>query len=214
MRSRLGTLFAFVVLLCATMSGAATPQAAAAPTGGQPTREQVLQLMSAMGIQESINESLHQAQIRVKDAARESFMKQNPQATDAATQKKLDEVFESTPFFKFEDVAAVLIPIYQKNLSAADVQAGIDFYNSAAGKHLIAKVPEIMRQANEQGGKMVQEKMDAYGEAIEKKLQTLQTEVRAHQPQAAASGEKASAPEGKSPQTKPSEMKPSQKKSK
>jgi hypothetical protein len=175
MKRRLGTLLSSVVLLCVAMSGAATAQAA--QSHEQPSREQVLKLMSAMGIQQSVDESLQQARIRVKDAARESFLKDNP-TTDEATLKKLDDVFDSTPFFKFEDIVDVVIPVYQRNLSASDVQAGIEFYNSPAGKRLLEKVPEILRQSNEEGGKLVQTKMEAYGEALARKLTEFQAQLR------------------------------------
>ena len=66
--------------------------------------------------------------------------KKNPDA-DAATLKKLDDVFDSTPLFGFEAISETLVAAYQKNLSAADVQAGIDFYTSEAGKRLLEKVP-------------------------------------------------------------------------
>jgi uncharacterized protein len=183
MKRRLTTLCVFAVLLSVSTIGAATAQAAsgdqptAAGSAGAPSREQVLKLMSAMGIQQSVDQSLHQAQIQVKDAARESFLKQNPQSSDAATVKKLDEIFDSIPFFKFEDLAEVVIPIYQKNLTAADVQAGIDFYTSAAGKRLLEKVPIILHEANETGGKLVQEKMEAYANEIERKLTEFQAKL-------------------------------------
>ncbi len=100
-----------------------------------------------------------------KSAARDSFQKKNPDA-DAATLKKLDEVFDSTPLFSFEAISESLIPAYQKNLSAADVQAGIDFYSSEAGKRLLEKLPAIMREANESGGQLVQQKLAAYSEEL------------------------------------------------
>ena len=87
-----------------------------------------------------------------------SFEKKNPDA-DAATLKKLDEIFDSTPLFSFDDIPEAVIPAYQKNLSAADVQAGIDFYTSDAGKRLLEKLPVIMREANESGGQLVQQKL-------------------------------------------------------
>ena len=76
--------------------------------------------------------SLKSAQNKIKNAARASFQKKYPEA-DAATLKKLDEVFDSTPLFGFDTISEPLVAAYQKNLSAADVQAGIDFYSSDAG---------------------------------------------------------------------------------
>jgi hypothetical protein len=187
------------IVLCAVMSGAAMAQAPKASGSTPPSREQVLKLMSAMGVQQSVDESLHQAQSKLKDAARESFLKQYPNA-DAATLKKLDAVVDDTPFFKFEDIAEVVIPVYQRNLSADDVQAGIDFYSSEHGKRLLEKVPVILREANEEGGKVVQSKMEAYGDTLERNLEAFRAQVQKTPPPASqpAAGGAGKAKEGKS----------------
>jgi hypothetical protein len=175
---RLGVL----VLLFTTMCGVGLAQAIALdPT--PPSRAQVLKLIAAMGVQDSVNGSLKATQNRIKLAARTSFLKKNPDA-DAATLKKLDDVFDSTPLFDFEGISETLVPVYQKNLSAADVQAGIDFYSSESGKRLLEKVPVIIRESNESGGKLVQEKLKAYSEAIESKLTAFQSEVDKQKPAA------------------------------
>ncbi len=146
-----------------------------------PSRAQVLQLMRAMGVQQSVDESLRSTQAKIKAAARAAFEKKDPNA-DAATLKKLGEVFDSTPLFTFEDISEAIIPVYQKNLSAGDVQAGIDFYNSEAGKRLLEKVPVILREANEQGGQLVQTKLQAYSEELERKLGAFESEVNSQKP--------------------------------
>ena len=146
-----------------------------------PSRAQVLKLMSAMGAQQSVDESLRTTQEKMKAAARAAFEKKDPGA-DAATLKKLDEVFDSTQLFTFEDIAEAIIPVYQKNLSAGDVQAGIDFYSSEAGKRLLDKLPVIIREANEQGGQLVQEKLKAYSEELERKLAAFESEVSPQKP--------------------------------
>ncbi len=179
--------FGALILLCTMAHGAATAQTAAVGSNQQPSREQVLKLMTAMGIEQSIDDSLRQAQLRLNDSARESFLKQNP-GLDEAGKKKLDEVFTSTPFFKFEDIAETIIPVYQKNLRAADVQAGIDFYSSEPGKRLLEKVPEIMREANDQGGQLVQKKMDAYTDELQRKMEALQSQSHPSQPAPPQSG--------------------------
>ncbi len=170
MLRRMGVL----VLLMAAMCGVGLGQQVALDST-PPSRAQVLKLMSAMGVQQSIDSSLQKTQEKLKLAARSSFVKKNPEA-DAATLKKLDEVFDSTPVFSFEAVSEALIPAYEKNLSASDVQAGIDFYSSDAGKRMLEKMPAIIHEANESGGKLVQQKLAAYSEELERKLQSFQTE--------------------------------------
>lgn len=172
--------FAVLALLFTTMGGVGLAQGVALDAT-PPSRAQVLKLMSAMGIRENVNNSLKSTQSKIKLAARASFLKKNPDA-DAATLKKLDDVFDSTPLFDFEGISETLIPVYQKNLNAADVQAGIDFYSSESGKRLLEKVPVIIRESNESGGQLVQQKLKAYSEELERKLAAFQSEVDQQKP--------------------------------
>ena len=68
------------------------------------------------------------------------------------------------------------------------MQAGIDFYSSDAGKRLLEKLPTVLREANESGGQLVQQKLAAYSEELQRKLETFEAEM--HRPK---SGDKASA---------------------
>jgi len=172
--------FAVFVLFFTSICGVALAQSAALDTT-PPSRAQILQLLSAMGVQKNIDASLQNTQKNMKLAARTSFQKKNPDA-DAVTLKKLDEVFDSTPLFNFEVITDVLVPVYQKNLSAADVQAGIDFYTSGAGKRLLEKIPVINRESSESGGKLVQQKLNAYSEELDRKLEAFQAEANRQKP--------------------------------
>jgi hypothetical protein len=174
----------FAVLTCTVMGGAAAAQVAALDST-PPSRAQVLQLMSAMGVQQSVDASLRAAEDKLKASARASFEKKNPGA-DAAALKKLDAVFDSTPLFSFDDIAEAIIPVYQKNLSAGDVQAGIDFYSSEPGKRLLEKVSVIIRERKESGGPLVQQKLKAYSEELERKLEAFQSQQSPQAPQSNA----------------------------
>jgi hypothetical protein len=178
---RLGVLVLLFTMMCGV--GLAQAQAVALDST-PPSRAQVLKLMSAMGVQENVDASLKGTQNKIKTSARNAFQKKNPNA-DAETLKKLDAVFDSTPLFSFEAISETLIPVYQKNLSASDVQAGIDFYDSEAGKRLLEKVPVIIRESNESGGKLVQQKLQAYSAELERKLEAFQAEVDKQRPPAA-----------------------------
>ncbi len=46
-----------------------------------------------------------------------------------------------------EGLVKLLIPVYQKNLSQEDVDAITAFYNTPAGKNLIAAQPKIMQES-------------------------------------------------------------------
>jgi hypothetical protein len=173
-------------LLLATMCGMALAQGAALDST-PPSRAQILKLMSVTGIQQNVDASLKNTQSKIRVAARASFQKKYPEAGDA-TLKKLEEVFNSTTLFGFEALSEPLIAAYQRNLSAADVQAGIDFYSSEAGQRLLEKVPVIIREASENGGKVVQQKLAAYSEELERKLAAFQAEMDQHPPSAEQPG--------------------------
>jgi len=148
-----------------------------------PSRAQVLALMSAMGVQHNVNYGLNEAQRKIKAAAHASFIKKDPDA-DAATLKKLDGVFDTTPLFSFDEISEPLISVYQKHMTASDVQAGIDFYTSDAGKRMLEQMPTINRESNESGGQLVQTKLKAYSEEIERKLEAFEAEVVSQKPPA------------------------------
>lgn len=175
--------FGLLMLLVAAMCVAGLGQEVALDST-PPSRAQVLKLLASMGIQQNFDTALRNTQNRLKVAARTAFEKKNPDA-DAATLKKLDAVFDSTPMFSFEDISESVIPAYQNNLSAADVQAGIDFYTSEAGKRLLGKLSAIQREANESGGKLVQRKLAAYSEQLTHKLEAFEAELDTQKPSAA-----------------------------
>ncbi len=196
MLRRLATLvLTFVV--CSGALAAQTLQMDPTP----PSRAQVLSLLTAMGIRETVENSLKNAQQRIKASAQAAYLKRNPKA-DAATLKKLDNVFDGTPIFGFDDISETLVSVYQKNLDAADVQAGIDFYTSPAGQRLIHKVNAIIREANEASQALVQEKLQTYADTLTRKLQAFDQETRPQpstgDPSAPAGGDKAAKPAPKS----------------
>lgn len=166
---RVGWLVLLTAALWATGVGQSIPES------NQPTESQVMQLMTAMGVQHDIDSSLQSTQNTMKLAARNSYLSKHPNA-DAETLKKLNEVFDSTPLFNFEGLSESLIPAYQHNLSADDVQAGIDFYTSDAGKRMLQKLPTIIKQANENGGQLVQHKLETYAEELQHKLEAFEAD--------------------------------------
>jgi hypothetical protein len=174
--------FVVFCLLAAALGSAAQAQVTLDPS--PPSRAQVLQLMAAMGVQQRVDASLKNAQQKVREAARKAFQKNYPDAPPALL-KKIDAVFDSTPVFNFDEISEPLIAAYEKNLSAVDVQAGIDFYTSEAGRHLLDKLPAIQRETNSSGGALISQKLAAYTEEIERKLAEVREEAEQQKPRPA-----------------------------
>jgi hypothetical protein len=172
-----------LVLLVTCLCGVGLAQGIALdPT--PPSRAQVLSLLTSMGIRQGVENSLKAAQGRVKASAHAAYKKNHPDA-DEGSLKKLDAVFDTTPLFGFEEISETIVGVYQKNLSAADVQAGIDFYSSDAGRRLVEKIPVIVREANESSKERVQQKLAAYSDEIMRKLEAFQQEMDKQKPASA-----------------------------
>jgi hypothetical protein len=184
---------ACLFLLAAVLGAAAQAQLAFDPA--PPSRAQVLQLMIAMGVKQRVEASLKAAQAKVKDNARVAFLKSYPDAAPEAL-KKLDAVFDATPLFSFDDISDPMVAVYQQNLSAVDVQACIDFYNTDAGKHLLEKTPVIQRETSTGAGALVQQKLGDYSQDIERRLAELREQMGPPRPVAT-----------KAPAAKPEEKK-------
>jgi hypothetical protein len=98
------------------------------------------------------------------------------------TIQKLDASFDGAPAITFEDVAKPAIDLIQNKLSAREVQAGIDFYSSEAGKHLSAQMPAILLQARPSSEKMLSQKLKQYTEELNRRLKDFQGQYRQPEP--------------------------------
>ena len=172
---------AALVVLFTSMCAVGVAQQGIALDPMPPSRAQVLALLTAMGIRQNVENSLKTAQNRVKASAHAAYKKSHPDA-DEASLKKLDAVFDTTPLFGFEEISETVVAVYQKNLSAADVQAGIDFYTSESGKRLVEKLPVIVHDANESSKERVQQKLEVYSAEITRKLEAFQQEMEQQKP--------------------------------
>ena len=141
-----------------------------------PSRAQVLKLMSAMGVQQSVDSSLQSAQNQLKLAARNAFLKKNPEA-DAATLKKLDEVFDSTQLFSFEDSfrgADSGVPEESERRGRA---GGNRFLLLRGWKTAAGKVAGDHSRGQRERRTTGAEKLEAYSEELERKLKAFQAEL-------------------------------------
>jgi hypothetical protein len=164
-----------LVLGIASVSSALLAQSAAVP-GPPPTREQVLKLISVMGLQTKVDAVLKVKQGKVMAGAHGCFVDMNPHASQE-TLEKLDAALAATPQVTFEDVADGLVSSAQRHLSAADVEAAIVFYSSEAGTRLRLQLPVILREANAGNAHVMMQKLRAYSDALNRTLVDFQNEM-------------------------------------
>lgn len=69
----------------------------------------------------------------------------------------------------WDSLVSMLIPVYQRYLSKDDIKAMTQFYESKAGRHLIAAQPTILQESMSIGQKMGEEVMSRIVERLKEK---------------------------------------------
>jgi len=94
--------------------------------------------------------------------------------------KRIDEVSD-TIFAEFspDELIDAVVPIYQKHLSKADLEAILAFYSSPAGQKVMKEMPAIMSESIEAGGEIGRKKMESVNRKIEEQIDAIVREREA-----------------------------------
>lgn len=136
--------FLMCVILCLSFaaSGFAQQPAANAPA----TRQEVEKLFQVMHVREMVQKQMQALLVPMHRMIHQEFLKNKgkcklPADFEAIMEKRMDKMFTDMPW---DQMIQAMIPVYQKNLSGRDVEAGIAFYGSPAGHEFLQKLPAIM----------------------------------------------------------------------
>jgi len=139
----------------------AAAQVAPAATNDTPaTKEQIEKLFEVMHIREQSHLMMDSMQKQMLAMSTQSIKVRYPQIT-AAELARANRISEET--FKDLPLDAMLddmIPIYQKHLTPADVDAMIAFYSSPTGQKLMQQMPQITQEAMQVSYKRMQKQID------------------------------------------------------
>jgi len=149
----------------------AAPAASAAtvPLDQQPTKEQLAKMFELMRVKEqlaSVTKMMPALMQQQMQAQFKQMQKDNPELTAAtdeqqqAMAKVMSRFMERVMnLYTSDEMIADMSGLYQKHLSASDVDGIIEFYGSPAGKHMLDMVPVIMSEFMPTVMQRVQERM-------------------------------------------------------
>ena len=135
----------------------ATPATTAAE---KPTQEQVLKLLQLLRVRESLQITLDAMKEQVRATAEQSLRESVPQPS-AEQLRQLNAIVDGV--FKelvLDDLLQDVVPVYQKHLTRADVEAVIAFYSSPAGKKIMREQPAMIRESMQATRAGQQKKME------------------------------------------------------
>ncbi|HEX2330845.1 MAG TPA: DUF2059 domain-containing protein [Candidatus Angelobacter sp.] len=161
---------ALFLLLFVGWSFAQKPATAGSPThktpakqvsAEAPTEQQVLKLLELLQVEDGVKATIDAMKEQVKMGAEQNFRDRIPNATPEQLKHVNTIVDESFTELKLDDLMKNLVPIYQKHLTRADVQAVITFYTSPVGQKLRREQPAMMRETMEANAATQRVKLEA-----------------------------------------------------
>jgi len=146
--------------LLLTLSLCLPAAAQVAATADTPaTKERIRQLFDVMDISKQTRLTMASIQKQTQAATTEALKTRYPQITPAQLERVRRISEESMKNFPVDGMLDDMIPIYQKHLTQADVDAMIAFYSSPTGKKLMQEMPQIMQEALQASNTRIQKQM-------------------------------------------------------
>jgi len=135
-----------------------------------PSRDQVMTLMDLL----QVRRNMQQMMSGMKEAMKAGALQGLKREVRDPSQKQIDRInvvveaaFED---MKLEDFIDVMIPVYQRHLSKADVEEMIRFYNSPTGQKLLREQPQMMQESMQAAQKVQEAKMGSVMDNVERRI--------------------------------------------
>jgi uncharacterized protein len=151
--------------LCLCLPGVA--QVTSTTTDTPASKEQIEKLFEVMDIRQQTVAMMGSMQQQMQTITAQTIQTRYPQIT-RAEMVRLNQISEQTlEKFPVDAMLSDMIPIYQKHLNQADVDAMIVFYSSPTGKKLMQQLPQITQEAIQVSYQRMQTQVDAAMEQVE-----------------------------------------------
>lgn len=150
-------------------------QPAAAPLPGitsaeqQPSRAEVVRMMDAMRIRSQLESMTKTMNLQMKQQIHETLRSQ-PNMTPEQISKFENTYATGAGVYPISEMMDDMIPVYQRHMNKADIDAIIAFYASPAGQHLLTEGPGIMKDSMGVLMPKVQARMQTYVEKMKKDI--------------------------------------------
>lgn len=162
------------MLLMAVLLLATGGWAQAQATTDRASHEDVLKLMELMRCREMTKTVTDSMMSQMLPAMHQRMKQTQPNISDAELadfDKIIGDFMQQMPF---DEMFKAMIPAYEKNLTAAEVKAMIDFYSSPTGQSVLAKMPAISADAMKEMQPILMKSMDNMDSYMQTKIKELQ----------------------------------------
>jgi hypothetical protein len=154
-----------LVLILATASATLGQQAAGDPSASS---DDIRKLFDVMHIRDQMKLVMDQVLKQMKSMNHEQIKKRNPEVTDEEIAKQdamSDQLLKNIPI---DGMLDDMVPVYQKHLTKADVDAMVGFYSSSTGQKILAEMPRMTAEGMQAMQPRMRKMMDDVSDKMEK----------------------------------------------
>lgn len=161
-------IFQSTIAAAVLLSAAALAQQL--PDANAATREQILKMFEVMHIRQQMRPMMEGMFKQQSALVRETMKQRYPHMSDQQMARTNDLVVESMKDFPIDEMLDDMIPVYQRHLTQADVQAMITFYSSATGQKLMQEMPAMTSEGMQAAYPRMQKHMEKVMQRVEEHM--------------------------------------------
>jgi hypothetical protein len=143
-----------------------------------PSKDEVQRFLDLMQVRarmvQMVDGMREQGKRGAEAALRAKIHNPTPDQLEKAT-KIGDAIFQDLPI---DEMVDAVVPIYQRHLTKADLDAVIGFYSSPTGQKLLKESPAMMSEAMKAGGDIMLKRMPELNQRIETQIAAMVKEER------------------------------------
>jgi len=161
----------YVLAIIAFLSTITFAQQPAVPD--QPSRDEMMKMFEVLRVRQQTENVMTTVVAQMKQQLEGDIQKRYPNLTPEAQAKLEASISDAVKLYPVSEMLDDLMPVYQKYLTKADVEAIIGFYSSPAGQHFLDKMPTMTQEAMKTMMAKLQVRSAEYSEKIQKQADEL-----------------------------------------
>jgi hypothetical protein len=142
-----------------------------------PTREEVLKLFDIMQITKTMDAAIGAAKQQTREMAEQMASERIPEATTEQKEQikeMLDDVMaKALGPSAIKEMMDATIPVYQRHMKKADLEAMVAFYSSPAGQRILREQPAMVRESMEVASGIQQKMARAMYQRIDQRIEQI-----------------------------------------
>lgn len=158
----------FAILLCLISSRSPGQAGGAVGAEAPASADDIRKMFEVMHIRDQMKLIMEQITQQMRSTEHDQIRKSRPNISDeefAKLDAMSDEILKD---FSTEGMLEDMIPVYQKHLSKADVDAMIGFYSTATGQKILREMPAMTREGMQAVQPRLGRMMDEANARVEK----------------------------------------------